>query len=100
MEPLLDEEWMGLIVPDCGGGWRIWPLAPWQLVNAVSMAVAVRFFSLLLLCCRMGSRGDGSDVVDGMQSSAPPLARDGLGYHGHDNGSAVADVVTSHVIST
>jgi len=44
MEPLLNDEWMGLIVPDCGGGWRIWPLAPWELVNTVSMAVAVRFF--------------------------------------------------------
>ena len=61
-------------------------MAPWQLVNAVSMAVAVRFFPLLLLCCWMVSREDGSDVVDGMSASASPLARDGLGYHGHDNG--------------
>ena len=58
MEPLLDEDWMGLIVPDCGGGWRIWPLAPWQLVNAVSMAVAVRFFFVVAAMLSDGqSRG-------------------------------------------
>jgi hypothetical protein len=49
------------------------------------MAVDVHFCPLLLLCCRMGSRGDGSDAVDVMPSSAPSLARDGLGYHGHGN---------------
>ena len=69
---------------NCSRLWRrIWPLAPWQLVNAVSMAVAVRFCPFLLLCCRMGSQGDGSNVVDGMSSSAPPISRDSLGYHGH-----------------
>ena len=31
----------------------------------------------------MGSRGDGSDVYDGVPSLAPSLARDGLGCHGH-----------------
>ena len=34
----------------------------------------------------MGSRGDGSDVVDVMPPLAPFLARDSLGYHGHGNG--------------
>ena len=47
MKPLLDEGWMGVIVLGCSGGWRIWPLAPWQWGNAVSAAVVIRFFPVV-----------------------------------------------------
>ena len=61
-----------------GRGWMIWPLAPWLWVDAVSTAVVGRSCPLLQLCCRMGSRGDESNVFDGVPSLVPSLAREGL----------------------
>ena len=70
------------IVLGRSGGWMMRPLAPYQWVNAVLMAVGGHSSLLLLLCCWMGSQWGGSDGVDGMPLLAPSLARDDLGCHG------------------
>ena len=43
MDPLLDEGWRGVIVLGPSGGLRVWTMAPWRWVNAVSTAVVVLF---------------------------------------------------------
>ena len=56
------------------GGWRFWPMEPWRWGNAVSAAVVDRLCSLLLRCCWMDSRGNGSGGFNGMPLIAAMMA--------------------------
>ena len=68
---------------------------PWQRVEELVTGVVAMdkcrfggfccpFCLLLLLCYQMVSQGVGCDAVDGVMSSALSLAKNDLGYQGHD----------------
>ena len=68
-EGMPSSAWRGAIGLGRCGGWRFWPMEPWRWGNAVSAAVVDRLCSLLLRCCWMDSRGNGSGGFNGMPLS-------------------------------
>ena len=51
--------------------------------NPDSSSTVSQICYLFLLCCCMGIRRGGGDGFGGVPLSAPSLARDDLGCHGH-----------------